>query len=86
MRAVAVALLLLVGCTDDDPAQRARTVCTAFCDCSQIGGFVDVCIDNCTAKIAAVTDECLQCVYANSQTCSALDSDCSSLCSSGSAP
>ena len=85
MRFAGWALLVLVGCTDDDPVLRARTVCTAFCDCSESGGFVDTCIDGCVMNIPTVSDECLQCVYANSQTCPALESDCTALCN-GSTP
>ena len=77
-----VLLLVLVGCADDDPLLRARTVCTAYCDCSASPGAVDACIDDCVPDIPAVSDDCLQCVYANSQTCAALQSECTALCSS----
>lgn len=77
-----VLVLALAGCTVP-PEQRARDVCTAVCNCLEIGtSQVNQCITDCIPDIGTVSDDCLTCVYENSQTCSALFQDCEQLCSS----
>jgi len=81
MRRVGLVLLLLAGCAGDSTEQRARTVCTAYCDCFVTAGGVDACVEDCIPDIPPVSDECLQCVYESSQTCATLDEQCTDLCS-----
>lgn len=77
--AVAVALAL-AGCTNS-PAQNARTVCTAYCECFVPAASVEACIvDDCLPDIPPVSDPCLDCVYENSQMCSALTDECTDVC------
>jgi hypothetical protein len=71
-----VLLLLLAGCAGQSSEDRSRTVCTAFCECFTTAGEVDACVDDCVPDLPDVSDDCLQCVYANSQTCSVLENDC----------
>src|SRR5262245_44340748 len=86
MRPLVVALgLLLFGCTTT-PEQKRRDVCTAFCDCvTGTPSALERCItDDCFPILPpAVSDPCLDCVYTNSQACSALFSTCESLCFPG---
>ena len=78
---------VLTGCFESSPAQNARTVCTAYCDCLVTPPMVEECIvDDCVPDIPPVSDECLQCVYMNSQTCSTLFDDCTDLCIQNSTP
>jgi hypothetical protein len=84
---VLVLACLLAGCFETTPAQDARTVCTAYCDCLVAPSMVEQCIvDDCLPDIPPVTDPCLQCVYEKSQTCSMLFDDCSDLCIQTSTP
>lgn len=86
MRLLAI-LALVAGC-HMSPEQRERDVCTAYCDCVVSPGMVETCItDDCIpALLPSVTDDCLDCVYMNSQTCSTLFNDCSDLCLDTSTP
>jgi hypothetical protein len=80
---VTVALGLWSGCFlfEITPEQKARDVCTAYCDCVVSPAQVEQCIvDDCLPDIPPVSDPCLECVYANSQTCSKLLDDCTDLC------
>lgn len=77
-----VLVLALAACTVP-PEQRARDVCTAVCNCLEVGTpQINTCITDCIPDIGNVSDDCLTCVYENSQSCSALFQDCEQLCSS----
>ena len=78
----AIALALgLVACTVP-PEQRARDVATAYCNCVEVGhSAVDKCIEMLIPQIPDVSDECLTCVYENSNSCSNLLDDCTTFCS-----
>jgi hypothetical protein len=72
---------VLGGCPfEATPQSRAEEVCTAYCQCFQPSD-IDGCIEtDCLPDIPSVSDPCLDCVHQNSQTCSDLYSDCTSLC------
>lgn len=77
-----VLVLVLAACTVP-PEQRARDVCTALCDCTEIGTpQVDACITACIPDIGTVSDDCLTCVYSNSQMCGTLFAACTDMCTS----
>lgn len=69
------------ACFEESPQQRARAVCNAFCECAVTAGQVEQCVaEQCLPIVPPVSDECMDCVVANSQTCGALDSQCTDLC------
>lgn len=81
MRLIGVSFALALVACDVPPQQRAQDVCTAFCDCSETTTpQVNACITDCVPDIGTVTDDCLTCVYARSQTCGPLFDDCLSMC------
>jgi hypothetical protein len=82
MRFVGVMFVaLLMGACTVPPEQRSRDVCTAFCNCFTVGtSAVANCIEQCIPDIPNVADDCLTCVYENSQQCSVLERDCNDLC------
>src|SRR5262245_19879915 len=78
--AIAMFALGVAACTVP-PEQRSRDVATAYCKCTQTGqSAVDMCIDQLVPMIPNVSDDCLDCVYQNSATCSSLLNDCTNLC------
>src|SRR5688500_15424083 len=80
MSTVAVIALALAGC-DVPPEQRSRDVCTAYCGCIESGNSaVAECVDECIPEIPVVSDDCLTCVYENSQMCGSLLDDCTDIC------
>ena len=85
---IAVVMLALgVAACTVPPEQRARDVCTAGCNCTETGtANVNTCIDECIPTLTNVSDECLNCVYENSATCSKLVSDCEDLCKPANTP
>jgi hypothetical protein len=85
-RGVLVLACLLTGCFNNSPAQDARTVATAYCDCFVTPSMVEACIDDLLPDITPVSDACLQCVYENSQMCSTLFDDCTALCDNSATP
>ena len=86
-RGLLVLASLLAGCFETTPQQKSRDVCTAYCDCIVTPSMVEQCItDDCLPDIPPVTDPCLDCVYANSQTCSTLFDECTDLCLDTSTP
>jgi len=83
---VMIVVGLALGCTVP-PEQRARDVCTAYCDCIETGtSKVTACIDMCIPQIPTVSDDCLTCVYTNSQSCTTLLNDCTNLCDNQNTP
>jgi hypothetical protein len=71
---------LLAGCTQA-PADRIEIVCTTFCDCtSTLPGAIESCVQQLEATIPPVSDECLACVYDHESACTALESDCETMC------
>jgi hypothetical protein len=77
---VVVVLGMLAGCFEITPEQKARDVCTAFCDCL-VPTNADRCVtEQCLPQLPPVSDPCLNCVYANSQQCGDLVDQCSNLC------
>ena len=77
-----VLVLVLAACTVP-PEQRARDVCTALCDCTEITTpQINACITDCLPDIGTVSDDCLTCVYSHSQMCDSLFADCTTLCTS----
>jgi hypothetical protein len=86
-RGLIVLASVLAGCFEANPLQKARDVCTAYCDCIVSPAMVEQCIvDDCLPDIPPVSDPCLQCVYTNSQTCSTLFDECTDLCLDTSTP
>lgn len=87
MRLIGVSFVLaLVACTVP-PEQRARDVCTALCNCVEIGSTqVQACVDDCVPDIGDVSDDCLTCVYSHSQMCGSLFEDCDDMCTSQPTP
>jgi hypothetical protein len=84
---VAVVISLVAGCFTIPPEQKARDVCTAFCDCFAPATQLESCIvDDCLPDIPPVSDPCLDCVYANSQMCGELVNQCLDLCVDNSTP
>ncbi len=87
MRLVGGQLIALVavgvmstGCFEETPQQRAEAVCNAYCECFVSAGQVEQCVtEQCLPDIPAVSEECMDCVVSNAQTCSALD-QCTGLC------
>jgi hypothetical protein len=78
---VAIVSGLVSGCFAIPPEQKARDVCTAYCDCLVAPTRVEACVvEDCLPAIQPVSDPCLDCVYASSQTCSMLFDDCTALC------
>ena len=78
---------LSAGCFEESPQQRARAVCNAYCECVVTAGMVEQCVvDECLPVLPPVSDECLDCVIANSQACTALDAQCTDLCIQNSQP
>jgi hypothetical protein len=75
-----VAVGLWTGCFEAAPENRAQTVCTEYCECFADPGEVDECIVECVPDIPPVSDECLDCVLANSNSCPALEAQCTDLC------
>jgi hypothetical protein len=85
--ALLLALGLWAGCFEITPEQRARDVCTAYCDCYAQPGQTEACVVNdCLPDIPPVTDACLDCVYANSQMCGELVNQCLDLCTDTATP
>ena len=73
-------MVLFAGCTQS-PADRVEIVCNTFCDCaSTLPGAIETCVQQCEPAIAPVSDQCLACVYDHESTCSALESDCETMC------
>lgn len=69
---VSFAVLLAWGC-DTPPEQEARDVCTAFCRCQTASpAKIDACVDECAGELPALPDECVDCIYTYSQSCSDL--------------
>jgi len=82
-----VALGTLASCFEADPQQSARAVCTAYCECVVTAGQVEMCItDDCLPILPPVSDECLDCVTANSNSCTSLDAQCTDICLDNSQP
>lgn len=78
--AIAVFALGVAACTVP-PEQRSRDVATAYCKCIKTGDTaVSMCIDDLIPMLPDVSDDCLNCVYQNSATCSSLLNDCTNLC------
>ena len=78
---------LLAGCFEESPQQRARAVCDAYCECVVTVGQVEQCIvEQCLPALPPVSNECLDCVVQNAQTCSTLDALCTDLCIDNSQP
>jgi len=78
---------LLTGCFfDNSPVQDAEAVATAYWICIVSPAMVDACIDDIVPDITPVSDECLTCVFQNSQMCSTLINDCTDLCENGATP
>ena len=76
-----VAMSLLVGCFEETAGQRARAVCDAYCECYVTAGEVEQCVaEECLPDLPPVSDECIDCVISNSQTCTALGSQCTDMC------
>jgi hypothetical protein len=72
---------LFAGCTQS-PADRVEIVCNTFCDCAfTLPSAVQMCVtQQCEPFIPPVSDECLACVYDHESTCTALESDCQTMC------
>ena len=78
--AIAMLALGVAACTVP-PEQRAHDVATAYCRCIKTGETaINTCIDMLVPDLTNVSDECLDCVYTNSATCSSLLNDCTNLC------
>jgi hypothetical protein len=78
---VLVASSLLVGCFEETSEQRSRAVCNAYCECFVTAGEVQQCVvEECLPDLPPVSDECLDCVISNSQTCTALGAQCTDTC------
>lgn len=76
---VSFVVLLAWGC-DTSPEQEARDLCTAVCRCQFASpAQVDACIEDCAPDVPALPDECIDCIYTYSQSCSDLDR-CEPLC------
>ena len=76
-------LCVVVAACDASPEQQRRDVSTSFCQCE--GALTPVLLDQCIAEVlpfvdAAPSEECMDCVYLNSQMCSDLSDDCAQLC------
>ncbi|HEX5060566.1 MAG TPA: hypothetical protein VFV99_14460 [Kofleriaceae bacterium] len=83
MRLVVVSFVgLLLAACGNSPEQDSRMVSTAFCDClHNTPALSEACIDHDFMPIVpAPSDECLQCVYENSQACLILFDKCFDLC------
>jgi hypothetical protein len=84
LHGMAIAMLSIalgVAACTVPPEQRSRDVATAYCRCTETGNTaVDKCVEMLIPAIPNVSDECLDCVYQNSATCSALLNDCTNLC------
>lgn len=81
-----LAVFLTACFFDNSPVQDAEAVATAYCNCLVSPSMVDACIDDIIPDITPVSDECLDCVYQNSQTCSTLINDCTDLCDDNATP
>lgn len=75
-----VAVGLVAGCFEASPENRAQTVCTEYCECFVTPGEVDACVVDCVPDLPVVNDECFDCVVSNSNSCPALDAQCTDLC------
>ena len=76
-----VVSVMSTGCFEESPQQRASAVCNAYCECFVSAGQVEQCVtEDCLPAIPPVSDECMDCVVANAQTCTALDAQCTDLC------
>jgi hypothetical protein len=84
MRLVVVSIVgLLLAACDASPEQQHADVIAAVCECATSTPFL---FEQCKTEIdpffdPTPSDECMDCVYANSQTCSTLLDDCVDLCS-----
>jgi hypothetical protein len=77
----AIAIAFGVAACTVPPEQRARDVCTAVCNCVEIGTSNQTdCVEMCIPQIGPISDDCLTCVYENSMTCSKLLNDCEASC------
>jgi hypothetical protein len=77
----ALAMVVVAACTVS-PEQRAHDVATAYCNCVEIGTSArEECVEMLVPQLPPISDECLECVYQNSATCSRLLDDCDDICS-----
>ena len=84
MRLVVVSIvgLVLGACFDASPEQQHADVLTAVCECVTS---TPVALEQCKTRLDPFVDptpseECMDCVYTNSQTCSVLLDDCEDPC------
>jgi hypothetical protein len=79
---IASALLLVVAACEVSPEQRAHDVANAYCSCVEVTpSAIEECTDMLEPQLPPISDDCLQCVYQNSATCSKLLDDCDDICS-----
>jgi hypothetical protein len=78
--------VLFAGCFEETPEQRARAVCSVYCECVS-PGTVEQCVEEeCLPEIPPVSESCLDCVIANANQCTALTDDCTPICLDNSQP
>ena len=82
MRLVVVSIVALLGACETPPAQEREAVATALCQCIHAtAATVQECVMDVDPLLPpAVPDDCLTCVYTNSQMCSRLLAECVDLC------
>ena len=82
MRLVVVSIVGLLAACEAQPEQQRQEVGTAFCKCETSTPFaLEQCLEEVLPFVDATpTEECMDCVYLNSQMCSTLFDDCVDLC------
>lgn len=83
MRLVVVSFVVLFATAcDPSPEQAKRDVCTVACQCETNGlpSQVESCVEACVPQVPVVSDECLECFYTYSQSCSDLERECEDAC------
>jgi len=83
MRLVVVSIVVALAACTTPPEQERNDVATAFCQCLHSApAAIDACVTDDVLPVLPpmIPDDCLTCVYTNSQRCSQLFSDCVDLC------
>ncbi len=84
MRSMRLVLVMFVAlwaaACNVSPEQEARDLCTAVCNCTTASpAKAAECVEECTPEVPALPDDCIDCIYTYSQSCSDLDR-CEPMC------
>ena len=82
MRLVVVSIIGLLAACNTPPEQEARDLCTALCNCMTASPTLrDECVAECIPDVPAMLpDDCINCIYQYSQSCSDLEAHCEAAC------